>query len=199
MFTWLRFSSHRNVALLALCQTLFMTGQTTIAFSGGLVGRMLVENKSFATLPLTCMVLGVASSTIPMSLYMRRVGRQRGFMTGAAFGLTGTGTASLAIWLGHFWLFCLGMACVGVYTASCQYYRYAAADAAEPAFRPRAISLVVAGGVAAAILGPELGKHTEQLLAPYSFLGCYTGLFLLCPLAVLLQPRLKLPQLSQED
>lgn len=199
MLNWYRYSSHRNVVLLALCQTLFMSSQTTVAFSGGLVGQMLATDKSLATLPLTAMILGVAGSTIPVSLYMRRVGRLRGFATGAVLGLLGTATASLAIWLGDFWLFCGGMAMLGVYNATCQYYRYAAADAAEPAFRARAISFVVAGGVAAAIIGPELGKATEHVLAPYTFLGCYIGLFCLCLLAMLLQSRLNLPNLTAAE
>jgi MFS family permease len=194
MLASLRFSSHRNVLLLALCQTLFMSSQTTVAFSGGLVGNMLADDKSLATLPLTCMILGVAVSTLPVSLYMRRVGRQHGFMTGAVLGLIGTAIASLAIWLGSFWLFCAGMAALGVYNATCQYYRFAAADAAEPAFRARAISYVVAGGVAAAIIGPELGKWTEQMIPPFTFLGCFIALFLLCLAAMGLQTYLRLPQ-----
>ena len=192
MRAWLRYQSNRNVLLLALCQTLFVTSQTTVSFSAGLVGRTLASDKSLATLPVTCMILGVAASTVAVSHNMRRVGRQVGFMTGAGFGLAGTGIASLAIWLGQFWLFCAGMAVLGVYNASCQYYRYAAADAAEPAFRAKAISYVVAGGVAAAVLGPELGKRTEHLFAPYGFLGCYLALFALCLLAMLLQTRLRL-------
>ena len=199
MLGWLRFSSHRNVLLLALCQTLFMSSQTTVAFSAGLVGNMLASDKSLATLPLTCMIIGVAASTLPISLYMRRVGRQHGFMTGALLGLIGTATASLAIWLGSFWLFCAGMAALGIYNATCQYYRFAAADAAEPAYRARAISYVVAGGVAAAIIGPELGKWTEPMFPPFAFLGCYIALFLLCLLAMLLQTRLTLPRQSNES
>jgi MFS family permease len=197
MLAWLRFSSHRNVLLLALCQTLFMSSQTTVAFSGGLVGNMLADDKSLATLPLTCMILGVALSTLPVSLYMRRVGRKHGFMTGAVLGLIGTATASLAIWLGSFWLFCAGMTALGVYNATCQYYRFAAADAAEPAFRARAISYVIAGGVAAAIIGPELGKWTEQMFPPFTFLGCFIALFLLCLAAMALQTRLTLPQQTE--
>ena len=135
----------RNVLLLALCQGIFICGPTTLFFVGGLVGFALAEDKSLATLPVSAVILGNALMTVPASFYMRRFGRRAGFMTAACIGITGMLIGAAAIYYASFWSFVCGTFLVGFYNAFCQYYRFAAADASNEAFRPKAISLVLAG------------------------------------------------------
>ena len=120
-------------------------------------------------------MIGAALAAFPASLLMRRAGRRRGFFTGVAFGLVGALVAALAIVTGRFWLLCLGTLLSGVYNAFGQYYRFAAADAAPPAGRARAISYVLAGGLLGGVLGPEISKHTIDLAQP-RFLASYLSL-----------------------
>lgn len=189
----------RNVALLAFGQGLFVCSQTTMIFLGAIVGYSLAEDKSLSTVPVSAVILGVASGAIPASLWMRRVGRGAGFMTGGLFAVVGSLTCGAAVWLASFPLFCLGSYLVGWYNAFCMYYRFAAADASEPAFRPKAISLVLAGGVVAAFVGPELAVRTKDLLAPYTFLGCYLTLAALGLVAIGLASGLRIPGLTAAE
>ena len=147
---------HRNVLVLSGCQaTLQITGATMISVTG-LAGYALAEDKALATVPLTCYVVGSAFTTIPASLLMRRVGRRAGFQAGTAIGVVGSAICSYAIVAASFWLLCLGMFFMGIYTAFGKYYRFAAADAAHESFRAKAISLTLAGGLFGGIIGPEL-------------------------------------------
>ena len=168
--------ARRNARVLALAQMLYGSVAIGLVTSAGLVGQMLAENKALATLPISIFVLGTATLTIPASLQMRRVGRRAGFITGAVLCIVGTLLAAAAIWVGSFALFCAAMAPVGGYQASSMYYRFAAADTASEAFKPKAISWVLAGGVAAALVGPQILVHSRDLLAPVSFAGAYVAL-----------------------
>src|SRR5213078_2041932 len=102
---------------------------------------------TLSTIPNTVYVIGVAMATFPASLWMKRVGRRLGFLTGIALGLVGAVIASFAIYTASFALLCLGHLILGAYNAFGQYYRFAAADVASTDFRPQAISLVMAGGI----------------------------------------------------
>ena len=165
--------ARRNTLVLAIAQALYGSGTIIIFTLGALAGQMLATNKALATLPITSFVMGTMISTFPASLHMRRVGRRIGFQTGAAFGLTGTLLAAWAIITGSFWLFCAAMMLTGGYQAFSQFYRFAAADTASEAFRPKAISLVLAGGIIAAITGPWIAIHSKDLLAPINFAGAF--------------------------
>src|SRR5688572_26155742 len=150
---------HRNVLVLSGCQaTLQTTGVTMIAVTG-LAGFALASEKSLATLPLTCYVVGAALTTVPASLLMNSIGRRAGFQVGTIVGMLGAAICALAIYVSSFWLLCAGMTVMGVYTAFGKYYRFAAADAAEVSFRAKAISLTLAGGIVGGILGPEMAKR----------------------------------------
>ncbi|HEX6528439.1 MAG TPA: MFS transporter, partial [Burkholderiales bacterium] len=146
-------STGRNVALLAACQALLFTNNSTLIAINGLAGLALAPYAGLATLPVTCWVLGGAIATMPASLHMRRVGRQRGLTSGTAWGIAGALACSTAIWLQSFWLLCAGTMVWGVYNAYGQYYRFAAADVATGDFKATAISLVLAGGLVGGILG----------------------------------------------
>ncbi|MFC3677370.1 MFS transporter [Ferrovibrio xuzhouensis] len=166
-------AARRNVFTLAVCMALSNSAVTLQVTLGGLVGSILAEDKALATLPVTCVVTGMALSTIPASMLMRRVGRRLGFMAGALIAICGSLLSALGVYQGSFWLFCLGAFVFGISSAYVQLYRFAAADVAPPAMKSRAISIVMVGGLVAAFLGPEIAKHTRELLSPYLFLGCY--------------------------
>jgi predicted MFS family arabinose efflux permease len=139
-------SIRRNVGLLAACQALLFTNNSTLIAINGLAGLSLAPYAGLATLPVTCWVLGGAIATMPASLHMKRVGRQRGLTLGTLWGIVGALLCASAIWLGNFWLLCFGTLIWGGYNAYGQYYRFAAADIATPDTRANAISLVLAGG-----------------------------------------------------
>jgi MFS family permease len=189
----------RNVLVLSGTQaTLQITGATMIAVTG-LAGFALAADKSFATIPLTCYVLGSAVTTIPASLLMKSIGRRGGFQIGTAIGMCGGVVCSAAVFLASFWLLCTGMAVMGMYTAFGKYYRFAAADAASYDFRAKAISLTLAGGIVGGIVGPEMAKRTVDLFAGYLYLGSYLSLTFVCMLAMLILTQLDIPKLPEHD
>src|SRR3954463_4078100 len=148
--------AHRNVFLLASCQALLLTSAVTLISINALAGFLLAEHKFLATLPNATYVLGSAASTLPASLFMKRVGRRQGFLAGGNFGLAGSLLAAGAMAVGSLSLLCVGTFILGIYNAFGQYYRFAAADAAEPSFKAKAISYVLAGGLVGGIFGPEI-------------------------------------------
>ena len=156
----------RNVLLLASCQALLLTNAVTLISIGALAGYALAADKRLATLPSATYVIGALLGTMPASLWMRRVGRRGGFLTGGTFGLAGSVLATFAMVSSSLTLLCLGTMLLGVYNAFGQYYRFAAADAAAPDFKARAISYVLAGGLVGGIVGPEISKFTRGLAQP---------------------------------
>jgi MFS family permease len=191
-------ASKKNVATLAACQALLFTNNSTAIALNGLVGYALATNKALATLPITAWVLGGALSTFPASLLMKRIGRRAGFTAGAITGMVGAAICSFAVSVGNFWLFCFGTMVFGVYNAVAQYYRFAAADSVEPAFKAKAISLVLAGGLVGGIIGPEVSKFTVDLLAT-RFLGSYLSLLIFLVLVLLIIRRLDIPAPSAAE
>ena len=190
--------SHRNVFLLALCQALLLTSAVTLISIGALAGFMLAGNKIFATLPNAIYVVGSAVSTLPASLLMKRIGRRGGFLVGGGFGLVGSVVAASALAAGSLALLCAGTFLLGIYNAFGQYYRFAAADAAEPPFRAKAISYVLAGGLVGGIVGPEISKHTRDLAAT-PFLASYASLFAFTLLAMAIVARLRIPRPPEDQ
>ena len=191
-------STKRNVGLLAACQAMLFTNNSTLIAINGLAGLALAPHIGLATLPVTCWILGGAIGTMPASLHMKRVGRQRGFSLGTTWGFAGALVCGSAIWLQSFWLLCLGTLIWGVYNAYGQYYRFAAADAASGDFKPVAISLVLAGGLVGGVLGPNLSRFTVDL-AGTRFLGAYLFLivFILATLILLRFIRIPTPTAAE--
>ncbi len=165
--------ARRNTLVLSLAQALYMIGGAIQITLSGLVGHLLADDKSFATFPITSYVLGTLISTVPASMFMRRVGRRTGFQIGAILGLASASLAAYAIFELSFSLFCLAMLFSGGYQAFAQYYRFAAADTASDAFRPKAISWVLAGGLVAAVAGPQLVIYTRDAFAPVLYAGSF--------------------------
>jgi len=185
----------KNVALLILCQALAMTSMTVLFMVAALIGSDLAMDKSLATLPLALLQLAVMVITIPASLLMRRMGRQFGFMIGTLIGMAGAGLGVIAIFIGSFPLFCLATMILGVFNSFTGFYRFAAADAASEAFRAQAISLVVAGGVIAALVGPGLASWSKDWL-PSAFAGSLLPIVGLQLLTLCLLMGVDLPPLS---
>jgi len=188
----------RNVFLLACCQALLFTNNVTLISLNGLAGFALAGNKALATLPVTGYVVGAALSTFPASMWMKRVGRRNGFLTGTLFGLAGGAITTLAIWQQSFWLLVFGTLVLGTYNAFGQYYRFAAADASPLSWRARAISLVMAGGLVGGIIGPELSKHTIGLASP-TYLASYASLMGFCLVTMVILAMLRIPTPKAEE
>ncbi len=169
----------RNVLVLALCQAMTMTSITIMVTVSSLVGQELADNKAFATWPLGLQQVGVMLATFPASLLMHRIGRRGGFTVGAAFGIVGSLLQAYAVFHFDFWLFCLGNGLVGVANGFSLFYRFAATDTADAAFKSKAISLVMAGGVVAALLGPQLAKWSHDWFAPVFFAGSFIAIAIL--------------------
>jgi MFS family permease len=158
-----------NVVRLAAAQALTGANSAVIFATGSIVGATLAPDVSLATVPLSMYVLGMASGTLPTGWISRAYGRRVAFFIGTACGtLTGL-LGAFAILRGHFWLFCLATFLGGLYGAVAQSYRFAAADGASAAFRPKALSWVMAGGVFAGVLGPQLVQWTMDVWPPYLF------------------------------
>jgi predicted MFS family arabinose efflux permease len=191
-------TSYRNIFLLACCQALLLANSAGLAALTGLVGYEFAANKALATLGVTTYVLGSAAASLPMALWMGRVGRQRGFMTGALVNIVGCALGAVALWQHSFALFCVATATIGVYNAIGLQYRFAAAEVAAPKDRARAISLVLAGGVLGGVIGPEAAKWSRTLFE-IPFLGTFVALagFALIALAVQSRVEVPLPRISR--
>jgi MFS family permease len=185
-------TSYRDIALLACCQALLLVNQAGLIAMNGLVGYALAENKTFATLGVTSYVLGSALAAMPAALWMARVGRRRGFMTGSIIAVAGSVTCALAIAAGHYPLYCLGTAVIGVYVAFGLQYRFAAAEVAAPEFKAKAISLVLAGGIVGGFIGPAASLWAKNLF-PKPFLGSFLVLSAIALIALAVQSRVRVP------
>jgi len=191
-------TSYRNVFLLACCQALLLTNSAGLIAMNGLVGYSLVDAKSLATLGATTYVLGSALSTMPMSLWMAKVGRRRGFMAGALINVAGCGLAVLALYMHSFALYCLATAIVGVYNAVGLQYRFAAAEVASKADKARAVSLVLAGGIAGGFLGPAITEWGKDMFAA-PFLGSFLLLAAVALVALAVQSQVHVPKPTAEE
>ncbi|MDH3790477.1 MAG: MFS transporter [Rhodospirillales bacterium] len=184
----------KNVILLALCQALGMSCSALIITITALIGFDLAPNKGLATLPLALQFLAMMSTAAPASFFMRRFGRRAGFSLGAAMGCIAGGLGMQAIFAQSFPLFCASSILFGAFAAHVQFYRFAAADTASEAYRSRAISLVLAGGLLAAFLGPELAKWSRDLFAPGLYAGGYLCIVGLALISLLLLQFIEIPR-----
>jgi predicted MFS family arabinose efflux permease len=176
--------ARRNAIVLAIGQALYGSATVIMFTTAGLIGVQIAPSKAWATLPISAFVIGTAVATIPAAMLMRKIGRRPGFMLGACAGTIGALIGVYAIYERNFPLFILATVLQGIYQAFAQHSRFAAADMASPAFRPKAISWVMTGGVAAGLLGTSLVMFTTDLLAPVTFAGCYAAMVVICALAI---------------
>ncbi|WP_282093475.1 MFS transporter [Epibacterium ulvae] len=186
-------TAKRNVAILVLAQAILGAQMPMIFTIGGLAGQSLATNACFATLPISLIVAGSMISATPISAIMQRWGRATGFLVGTTFGAVGAAIGAYGLYLGSFPLFLLGSFLTGTYMSAHGFYRFAAADTASDAFRPKAISYVMAGGLLAAILGKHLVVETsEAFVVP--FMGTYMAIIVLNLVGSVLFFFLKIPR-----
>ncbi|HEY9648562.1 MAG TPA: MFS transporter [Chroococcidiopsis sp.] len=192
-------STNSNVLLLVLCQALSMTGNVILFTTAALIGQALAPDKSMATVPLALAQIATMIATIPASLLMRRVGRKLGFGVGIFVGLSGAALGLYAILTHQFVWFCLATMLFGSFNSFVGFYRFAAAEVAPSGFRSQAIALVVAGGVAAAVAGPQLASWSKDRLYGEDFAGSFATIAVLIALSLLPLLWVKIPQLSASE
>lgn len=184
----------KNVLLLAIGQAVMMSGGVLLFASGSLIGSLLATDKALASLPLALQMAASLVVAIPASFLMARIGRRGGFLLGAGLATGGGALAVYSIVGQSFALFCVAAALMGVFTGIGNYFRFAAVDAVTPDYQPRAVSYVLAGGVLAAFIGPNLVTWGSPLFPGVEYAGGYAllvGLYLLC---FLLLTRLDIPK-----
>ena len=187
----------KNVVVLAAAQAIGGAGAPINIAIGSLAANYLLgEDKSLATLPVTAFVLGTACGAAPAALLMRRFGRRPGFMIGMLIGALGGITEAIAMGVHSFWLLCFGSFLVGVTNAFIHQFRFAAADTASTAFRPKAISWVLVGGIVAAVIGPQTVIYARDMLDPIPFAGAFLAAALLCLVGMLVLGFLDIPKLK---
>ena len=183
----------RNVVLLSICLALMMSATSLMIATSPLIGMSLASSEAWATLPLACVFIGSLLSVFPASFLMKFVGRRVGFIVGLILGIIGACVATMAILGQNFYLFCVGSLIIGFFNGFGQFYRFAAADVATEAYRSRAISWVMAGGVVAAFLGPNLANWSSNWISGYPFAGSYASLTLIYGLSIILMCCIRIP------
>jgi predicted MFS family arabinose efflux permease len=165
--------ARRNAMVLAIGQALGGASNTIIYSTASIIGGVLAPSKGLATLPITATVIGLWLGTLPVGMLARRFGRRTALQLGTLFGMLSGLISYAAVTRGDFWLLLAGTFCGGLYAAAFQSYRFAAADTASERYRPKAVSWVLAGGVLAAVIGPQLVIATKDLLSPFVFAASY--------------------------
>jgi len=184
----------RNVLILALSQALALSCAVLAVTVGPLVGASLAANPALATLPVALTVVGALLATVPASLLMRRLGRRAGFAIGALVGASGGLFSAAGIHAGSFELFALGFLLIGAFQAFTAYFRFAAAESVPEERKSRAIAWVLAGGMVAALLGPQMALWGKDFVADRAFLGAFLLLSAFCVAIAALMPGLDLPR-----
>ena len=183
-----------NVLRLAVVQALAGANSTVIFATGAIVGNSLAPSPALATLPISIYVVGMAACTLPSGAIAQRYGRRAAFLAGTGCGVLTGLLAALAMLLGSFWLFCLATFFGGAYAAVVLSFRFAAADCAPPERRPRALSAVMAGGVFAGVIGPQLVTHTMNLWLPHLFAATFVAQAALAAVSGLILLGVRLPR-----
>jgi MFS family permease len=189
----------RNVLRLAAAQALAGANSAVIFATGAIIGSMLAPRPDLATVPLSVFVVGMASGTLPTGWISRHYGRRAAFLAGTGLGCATGLLAALAILIGSFPLYCIATFLGGLYAAVVQSFRFAAADGASAAFRPRALSWVMAGGVFAGVLGPQLVTWTMGLWPPYLFAASYVAQAMVALIAMAVLAGIDLPRPAAID
>jgi MFS family permease len=177
---------------------LLLSSGVLMAAVGALAGYALAPSPRLATVPAVAYVLGAALSTLPASFFMKRRGRRAGFLLGSSLGIVGGAVGAIAIALHSFALLLAGTFLSGIYNAFGQYYRFAAADAAPPDWKSRAISLTLAGGIFGGFIGPAVGRFTRDLVEP-QFLASYAVLAVFALASFVIATGLSFPEQSAEE
>lgn len=191
----------RDLLLLATAQALMMSGMSLMISSAALACTVLTTRQWLTTLPLAALFIAMMLTTIPAAMLMHRMGRKRAFLLSTFLGMGGATLAAGGTLQGSFWMFVVGAACIGMFNGFGNYYRFAAADSVDKEHKSRAVSYVLAGGVVAAVVGPNLANWTRDLLDNAPFAGSYIalgGLYVLS-FVVLSFLHIKTPDRSESD
>ena len=176
--------SARNVAILSMCQAFGQTQMILIFSVSSIIGATIAPNAGWATVPITFQFIAMTMSTVPAALLMKKVGRAKGFITFLAVGSGGAVLMIYALVDQSFPLFCLGSALFGISAGANQQFRFAAVDAADESFKARAVSLVLAGGVFAGLVGPSLSSVGYDIIQPILYGGVFAIILVLQALMV---------------
>lgn len=187
---------NRNVWLLSLCQALLMTGNILLISVIGLIGKQIAPSASMITLPVALQFLGLMAATIPASLISGKLGRKRGFSIGNLVGITGASLATYALLQQNFYLFCFATFLLGIGIGFGTLYRFAAIEVCDENARHRAISISMAGGVLAAVLGPNLAIMSQQWSQDGLYIGAFASLIGLNILALVILQTIQFPKAS---
>lgn len=192
-------SGTANVVRLAVAQALAGANSVVVFSTGAIVGNMLAPSKILATLPISIFVVGMAACSLPAGSIARRYGRSAAFMTGTGCCVLVGLLSAWAILAANFWLFSTAMFFGGAYAAVVFSFRFAAAECVPPERRARALSTVMAGGVFAGVIGPQLVTHTMNLWPPYLFAATFLAQAAVAALAAIVLSGVRLPRPSAED
>jgi MFS family permease len=187
---------NRQVVILALCQALLSSGNILLVSVTPLIGRSLAPSHQWTTFPIAMQFIGLMAATIPASLIMQRFGRRRGFIMGNLTGIAGAACAIIALLNQHFVLFCLATTLIGIGIGFSTLYRFAAIEVCKPEHKTQAISLIMAGGVLAAILGPNLSIYSQKILPQLGYSAAFVGLLALYIIALYLLWQINIPPLT---
>ncbi len=188
-----------NVVRLAAAQALSGANSAVIFATGSIVGSTLAPDISLATVPLSMFVVGLATGTLPTGAISRAYGRRVAFIIGTGCGVLTGLLAAYAILRGSFVLFCCATFLGGLYGAVSQSYRFAAADGASALYRPKAVSWVMAGGVFAGVLGPQLVQWTMDVWPPYLFAASFVAQAVVAVVAMIVLSGVDAPKPAPSD
>lgn len=188
-----------NIARLTIAQALAGANAVVVYATGAIVGNMLAPSPALATLPISVFVVGMAACTLPAGAIAQRHGRRAAFLTGTGCGVLVGLLAALAVVVGSFWLFCAATFFGGAYAAVVLSFRFAAADCVPPERRPRALSFVMAGGVFAGVIGPQLVTYTMNLWPPYMFAATFVAQAAVAALSAVILAGVRLPRPTAQD
>ena len=188
-----------NVPRLSIAQALAGANSTVVYAAASIVGHMLAPSKVLATLPVSVFVVGMAACTLPAGAIARRYGRRAAFLAGTTCGTFAGLLAAMAIVLNSFWLFCAATFLGGTYGAVVLSFRFAAADCVPPEKRARALSAVMAGGVFAGVIGPQLVTFTMNLWQPYLFAATFLAQAAVAVVSALILSGVRLPRPTAAD
>lgn len=174
----------RNIALLSASQAIVGSNQAILMSVAALTGAGMIDDKSYATLPVTMMIVGTALATGPAAWLIHSWGRREAFIFGVAIVIPAALLAGFAAWLGLFWLFCFALAVIGATSAFANQYRFAAADSVPAAMKSTAISWVLFGGVLSGFIGPQLSALSKDLIPGHTFTATYVVMALLGVVAI---------------
>ena len=191
--------SRNNVVRLSMAQALAGANATVVFATGAVVGNSLAPVPAMATVPISVFVVGMALGTLPAGWIARHHGRRAAFLTGSAFGVMAGLIAASALMLQSFLLFCCATLCAGLYGSVVQSFRFAAADGVAPSFRARALSWVMAGGVFAGVIGPQIVTLTMDMWAPHMFVASYVAQAMVALLAMAVLGGVDLPAISRAE